>query len=66
MIPIDLRKWQALDADPKAILEIKITGNLRQVEGAVMFFITKEVKETILFSQDFHKEQWEYCKFILL
>ena len=28
MIPIDLSKQQTLDADPKAIQQINITGNL--------------------------------------
>ena len=52
MIVIDLSKQQALDADPKAILEINFTGNLNQAGGATMFFIIEETKETILdFSQ---------------
>ena len=50
MIAIDLRKQQALDADPKAILQINYTGNLEQ--QATIFFIIEEAKETVLdFSQ---------------
>ena len=50
MIVIDLCKQQALDADPKAIQQINFTGNLDQ--QATIFFITEEVKETVLdFSQ---------------
>ena len=41
-----------LDADPKAIQQINFTGNLERDEGATMFFIIEEAKETILdFSQ---------------
>ena len=48
----NLIKQQALDADPKAIQQIDITGNLEQPEGATMFFIFEEAKETIFdFSQ---------------
>ena len=46
MIPIDLRKEQALNADLKAIQQIKFTGNLKQ--QATIFFITEKAKETIL------------------
>ena len=48
MIVIDLRKHQALDGDPKVIQQINFTGNLDRREGARMFFIVEEVKETIL------------------
>ena len=52
MIAIDLSKQQALDADPKAIQQINFTGNLDRAEGATMFFIIEEAKETVLdFSQ---------------
>ena len=52
MIAIDLSKQQAFDADPKAIQQNNFTGNLNRGEGATMFFIIKEAKETILdFSQ---------------
>ena len=46
MIPVDLRKQQALDADPRAIQQINFTGNLDL--AATMFFILEERKETIL------------------
>ena len=47
---IDLSKQQALDADPKAIQQINITGNLEN--QSTIFFIIEEVKETVLdFSQ---------------
>ena len=52
MIAIDLRKRQALDADPKAIQQINFTANLDQNGNTAMFFIMEEAKETILdFSQ---------------
>ena len=51
-IKIDLRKRQALDANPKAIQQINFTANLDLEENTAMFFITEEAKETILdFSQ---------------
>ena len=61
MIAIDLSKQQALDADPKAIQQINFTGNLNRGENVnnntIMFFITKEAKETIFeFSQGAVKE----------
>ena len=52
MIVIDLSKQQALDANPKAIHQINFTGNLDWEEGAKMFFIIEEAKETVL---DFSK-----------
>ena len=48
MIAIDLSKQQALDANPKAIQQINFTENLNQGEGATMFFIIEEAKETVL------------------
>ena len=57
MIAVDLSKQQGLDADPKAIQEINFSGNLEN--NAVILFIIKEVKETVLdFSQG-------TCKIIL-
>ena len=53
LIAIDLSKQQKLDADPKVIQQINFTGNLDRAEGATMFFIIKEAKETVL---DFSKE----------
>ena len=48
MVAIDLSKHQALDANPKTIQEKNFDGNLDQAEGATMFFIFEEVKETVL------------------
>ena len=63
LIVIDLSKQQTLDADPKAIQQINFTGNLDRAGGATMFFITEEVKETVL---DFSKERLKYYDFIVL
>ena len=46
MIAKDLNNQQAVDAHPKAIQQISLTGNLYQ--GEQMFFITEESKENIL------------------
>ena len=52
MIVIDLSKQQALDADLRAIQQINFTANLERAEGATMFFIIEQAKETVLdFSQ---------------
>ena len=51
-IDTDLSKQQALDADSRAIQQINFTGNLDRDNGATMFFIIEEAKETVLdFSQ---------------
>ena len=52
MIAIDLSKKQALDADPRAIQQIKFSVNLDRVGNTRIYFILEEAKETILdFSQ---------------
>ena len=52
MIAIDLRKQEALDADPRAIQQINFTTNLDRNGNTTMFFIIEEAKETVLdFSQ---------------
>ena len=52
MIAIDLSKWQALDADPRAIQQIHFTANLDRDGETTMFFIIEEAKETVFdFSQ---------------
>ena len=52
MIAIALSKQEALDADPKAIQQINFTSSLDQEGNTTTFFITEEVKETIVdFSQ---------------
>ena len=48
LIAIDLSKQHKLDADPKAIQETNFTGNLTRAEGARMYFIIEEEKETVL------------------
>ena len=52
MIAVDLRKQQALDADPRAIQQINFTANLDKAGNTKVYFILEEAKETILdFSQ---------------
>ena len=45
LIAIDLSKQQKLDADPKAIEQINVTGNQDRAQGSTMFFIIEEVKK---------------------
>ena len=52
MMATDLTKQQAPDADPKAIQQINVTGNLSDNYNSLIFFIIEEVKEVIIdFSQ---------------
>ena len=52
MIPVDLSKRQALDADLRAIQQINFTANLGTAGHTRVYFILEEAKETILdFSQ---------------
>ena len=52
MIARDLRKQQALDADPKAVQQINFTANLDRAGNTRFYFILEEVKETVFeFSQ---------------
>ena len=52
MIPIDLSKQQALDADPKVIQQINFTADLDRTGNTRIYFIIEEAKETIFeFSQ---------------
>ena len=52
MIAVDLSKEQALDAGPRAILQINSTENLDRAGNTRVYFILEEAKETILnFSQ---------------
>ena len=48
MIAIDLSKQQALDANPIIIQKFNFTANIDREEGATMFFIIEEAKETVL------------------
>ena len=47
MIAIDLSKQHALDADPGAIQQINFTANLDRDDGATVFFVIEQAKETI-------------------
>ena len=52
MIVVDVSKQQALDADTKAIQQINFTENLDRAGNSRIYFILKEVTETVLdFSQ---------------
>ena len=52
MIPIDLSKQQAVDADPKAIQQINFIANLDRAGNTRFYFILEEAKETVFeFSQ---------------
>ena len=48
MIAVDLSKQQTLDADPRAIQQIKFTANLDRAGNTRIYFILEEAKETIL------------------
>ena len=48
MIPIDLSKQQAPDANPGSIQQINFTVNLNQTGNTTMFFVIEKAKETIL------------------
>ena len=47
LIKINLSKQKKLEADPKAIQQIKLTRNLDRAEGSTIFFITEEAKVTV-------------------
>ena len=52
MIPVDISKQQALDADPKAIQKINFTANIDRAGNARLYFILEEAKLTVFeFSQ---------------
>ena len=51
MIAIDLRKQEALDADPRAIQQINFTATLETEGNTTMSFIIEKAKETVKFSQ---------------
>ena len=48
MIAMDLSKQQALDADPRAIKQIKFTANLDRADNTRVYFNLEELKETKL------------------
>ena len=52
IIPVDLNKQQALDADPRANQQINFTANLHRAGNIRIYFILREAKESRLdFSQ---------------
>ena len=48
LIARDLSKQEKVDADSRSIQQINFTGNLSRAEGAKMYFVIEEVKETVL------------------
>ena len=48
MIAIDLRKQQALDADPKVIQQVNFTANLDRAENTRIYLIHEEPKKLFL------------------
>ena len=63
LIAIELSKQRKIDADPKAKQQVNFTGNLNRAEGATMFSITEEAKETVL---DFSKGTVKVLMFYLV
>ena len=62
VIAIDLSKQQKLDTDPKAIQQINFTQNLEK--NATIFFIIKELKETVLgFWKETVKKYYDFISF---
>ena len=52
MIAVDLSKQQALDADPKATQQIKLTANVDRAGNTRIYFSLEGLKKTVLdFSQ---------------
>ena len=47
LIAIDLIKQHALDEDSRAIQQINFTANLDKGNGATMFFVIEQAKETV-------------------
>ena len=67
LMTINLSKQQKLDAHPKAIQQINLTGNLDRAEGSTMFFIIEEAKETVLdFSKGTVQVLWFYVCFNIM
>ena len=48
MIAADLSKQQILDADPRAVQQIRFTANLDRAGSTRIYIILEEAKETIL------------------
>ena len=52
MIAVDLSKYKAQDADPRATQQINFTANLDRAGNTRIYFILEEAKETVFeFSQ---------------
>ena len=59
MIAVDLSKQQALDADPKATQQIKLTANVDRAGNTRIYFSLEGLKKTVLdFSQGTVKVLW--------
>ena len=53
------KQTNELDADPRAIQQIKFTANLDRAENTTIFFIIEEAKETVFeFSHGTIKVLW--------
>ena len=64
LIARDLSKQRKLDVDPKAMQQINFIGNLDRGEGAALFFIIEEAKETLLdYSKQTVKVLWFFFYF---
>ena len=48
MVPIDLSRQQALDADPRAIQQINFTASLDRAGNTRVYFILEEAKKLFL------------------
>ena len=48
MIPIELGKQQALDADPTSMRQINLTASLYRAWNTTIFFIDEKAKEIVL------------------
>ena len=62
LISIDLRKQQALHANPRAIQQIDFSANLDRPVNTTMFFNIEEAKETFL---DFSQGSVKVCKCVI-
>ena len=63
LIARDLSKQHKLDVDPKAMQQINFIGNLDRGEGAALFFIIEEAKETLL---DYSKQTVKVLWFLFI
>ena len=54
MIALDLRKQEALDANPKAIQQISFTANVDRAGNTRIYFIIEGVKEILWYYTQFY------------